>query len=406
MEQQRIGRVYVGIDIHRLQHSVSILTEGFLKESKSDWRKVGSFRIENDIKSYRELESAIIKEAADVNDVLVAIDHTGGHYCEPLVFFLAGKGYHIYHLESKAVKAARERLLDEESKSDHLDAACAAYLLYLSDLHNISLRIPRIEPALRRDSDILNHLILQREIYKKLINQCTNRLHQLLLAIFPEGERRNFGSLLRVIPHYPTPFDIVQSDNLKGVKYLRQGYREELVQLANNTVGAPCVIYRDLILDLSQQRCEYIEKRSGIERLVENQVDKHPYGEILRSFPFISHITAATIISVIKDIGRWPNKKTLKKAMGIYAITKQSGSSVASRRWGREGNRRARCALYLVALCMMGFKGGDNDFKNYYTRRVASGKPKKQALFATAGKITEIIYHCLKNCEKYSYQGK
>ena len=92
--------------------------------------------------------------------------------------------------------------------------------------------------------------------------------------------------------------------------------------------------------------------------------------------------------------------------MGIYAVTKQSGSGVASRRRGREGNRQARCALYLVALCMMGFKGGNNDFKDYYTRRIASGKPKKQALFATAGKIIEIIYHCLKNKEKYSYQCK
>lgn len=243
-------------------------------------------------------------------------------------------------------------------------------------------------------------------IYKKLIHQCTNRLHQLLLATFPEGKRRNFGWLLRVLPYYPTPPDIIQSSNLKGVKYLPGTYAQELVELANNTVGAPCGIYRDLILDLSQQRFEYVEKRSKLERLIKNQVDKHPYGEILLSFPYIGHLTAAIIISVIKEIEKWPDKKKLKKAMGIYAITKQSGGSVPWSRRGREGNRRARCALYLVALCMMGFKGDDNDFKDYYIRRVASGKPKKQALFATAGKITEIIYRCLKNGEKYSYQGK
>ncbi len=47
---------------------------------------------------------------------------------------------------------------------------------------------------------------------------------------------------------------------------------------------------------------------------------------------------------------------------------------------------------------------GNNDFKDYYEKQVQKGKPKIKALIATMGKLTEIIYHCLKFNEPYQYQ--
>jgi hypothetical protein len=34
-------------------------------------------------------------------------------------------------------------------------------------------------------------------------------------------------------------------------------------------------------------------------------------------------VIAATIIGVMEDINRWPDKKKLKKALGVYSIVKQ-----------------------------------------------------------------------------------
>jgi len=64
------------------------------------------------------LEKAIESQGGSADEATVAVDHTGGHYSEPLVAFLLSKGYDIHYLEPMAVKGARERLLDEENKSD------------------------------------------------------------------------------------------------------------------------------------------------------------------------------------------------------------------------------------------------------------------------------------------------
>jgi len=48
----------------------------------------------------------------------------------------------------------------------------------------------------------------------------------------------------------------------------------------------------------------------------------------------------------------------------------------------------------------------DNDFKDYYLRQVARGKPRLKAVVSTMGKLAEVIYYCLNRGELYQYQGK
>jgi predicted transcriptional regulator YheO len=47
----------------------------------------------------------------------------------------------------------------------------------------------------------------------------------------------------------------------------------------------------------------------------------------------------------------------------------------------------------------------NNSFKDFYERQLQKGKPRIKALVATMGKLTEIIYHCLKYNEPYQYQS-
>jgi len=121
-----------------------------LHHSKVSWKESQFFNISNNSTDFERLDIAIREHILYANEAVVAVDHTGGHYSEPLVYFLQSRGYPVYHLEPKAVKAARERLLDEESKSDTIDAAGAAYLLYLRDVHGLSFRISAVAPELGR----------------------------------------------------------------------------------------------------------------------------------------------------------------------------------------------------------------------------------------------------------------
>lgn len=398
-------KMYVGVDIHRNIHKVSAMTFQSFGESISSWRDGILFDIGNNLKDFQRLDSLIKEYIKQPDEALIAVDHTG-HYSEPLVFFLQRMGYEVQYLEPKGVKAVKERLFDSENKNDSVDARGLSYLLYLRDIHHMSFRISAVKPELSSKAYLLRHLILQKQMYNKLLVQATNRLHQFLLATFPEGERKYFKQLLRIIVLYPTPKDIVASRTLKGIKYLRRSDKEVILRLAAETVGIKEELYRDTIVSLSNQRLEAKTIIAKINKSIEKELESHEYKPILFSFPYLKADCAATIISCITDIDHWRNKKAFKKTLGIYSTLKQSGSSLGQGRMGREGDSQSRKALFYVVLGCIRFRiAGDNDFRDYYLRQIKRGKPKMKAIVSTMGKMAEIIYHCLHTKELYKYQG-
>lgn len=400
-----VCKLYVGIDIHSRKHVAAVIPTSLLELPGTLWGKVKPITIRNNIEDFERLETAIRSYVLAPKEVAIAIDETGSHYSEPITYFLLTKGYSVYYLEAKATKAAKERLLDQESKSDVVDSITAAYLLYLRDVHGISLRISAMIPDLQSKSTALKSLVLQRWQFSKLIVQATNRLHQFLLAVFPEGESKHFKQLLKVMPYYPTPGDMLSSNGLVEVEKLCQKERESIMELAADTVGVPSDIYGWLIRELSIQRTAHLAKREVLTSVIRKQVAAHPYGDILLSFPYLGEIAAATIIGIIKDIERWPDKKKFKKALGVYSSLTQSGASPGRTRQGKEGSRHGRRVLFQVCMGCVKVNAPANDLKDHYMRQVARGKPRLKALVSTMGKLAEIIYHCLKAGEPYHYQG-
>lgn len=399
-------KLYVGIDVHRIEHRAALLPLSLLEQPGNLWRKVVPLSIRNHAGDFEKLEAAIRSYCRHPDEAIIAVDHTGGHYSEPLVAFLQSRGYAVYYLETKAVKSARERFLDEENKSDVIDSTSAAYLLYLRDVHGLSFRITATPADLTSDAVILKSLVLQRWRFTKLANQATNRLHQFLLAVFPEGESDYFPQLMRVLPHYPTPRDIRESGDLKSVRGLWRKHREGILAAATSTVGIENDIYRWLIRELSLQRTNALEKIKEIDTMLGEQVMKHPYGPLLLSFPNLGPLTAATIIGITKDIANWPSKKKFRKVLGVYSSHMQSGAGSVRSRLGKEGSRYGRRALFLVCLGAIRKVSRENDFRDYYSRHLSRGKPKIQVLVSTMGKLAEIVYHCLKTGETYQCQGR
>lgn len=405
MKEESKCKVYVGIDVHVREHKAAVMPVTLLESPQPDWRKTKPLTIRNDRTDFERLDAIIRSHITRTEEAAIAVDHTGGHYSEPLVYFLQSTGYAVYYLETKGVKAARERFLDEEDKGDVIDSTSAAYLLYLRDLHGLSFRISATAAELGSRAMTLNSLVLQRWQLNKLVSQATNRLHQFLLAVFPEGELRYFNQLMKITPYYPTPKDILASNGLERIEKLSRKDKEHILQLAANTVGIPGDMYQWLIKDLSAQRIEALAKRDALTSILRAQVKAHPYGDILLSFPFLGEIAAATIIGIIKDINRWPDKKKFKKALGVYSSLTQSGASLGRTKQGKEGSRHGRRVLFQICLGCITTRAHENDFRDYYQHQVSRGKIRIKALVSTMGKLAEIIYHCLKMGEPYRYQG-
>ncbi len=232
--------------------------------------------IENNLSDFQRLDNAIRSYVSSPYEAAIAVDHTGGHYSEPIVYFLQGREYPVYYLETKAVKAARERFLDQESKSDTIDAIGSAYLLYLRDTHGLSFRISAATPELGSKAATLRSLILQRWQLSKLASQATNRLHQFLLAVFPEGEAQCFKKLLLVSLYYSTPKEILKSNCMETVEGLSNRDKRKIVKLARNTVGVENPLYASLIKDISTQRMEFLAKRDALTSVIRKEVAAHP----------------------------------------------------------------------------------------------------------------------------------
>ena len=125
----KIRRLYVGVDVHHKEHQIAIIPAEMLQCNDGLRRKVRPFTIKNTVVDFERLDVAIKSHISTTKEAAIAVDHTGGHYSEPIVYFLQQRGYNVYHLEAKATKVAKDRLLDEENKSDLIDATAASYLL-------------------------------------------------------------------------------------------------------------------------------------------------------------------------------------------------------------------------------------------------------------------------------------
>jgi transposase len=400
-----VSKLYVGIDAHSEVHKVALMPASLFEEPSLDLRQSKIVDIENTKKDYRYLSKIIGRYSGDPTQVIIGIDSCG-FYSMPLTQYLQSQDYQVYYMDQKLRKITRNYLFGAESKNDTIDAIRIANGLYLKDVTGSLLGSAQLKtPDFSSRASILRTLVLHQHLYTKLTVQATNRLQGILSAVFPEAESSYSSTLLRILPYYPTPQEIARSHNIKRVKRISEENRKTIIALAKNTVGIPSQPYRSLILDLCYQRSHALNRKKEITKYIEKEVDEHPYGTILLSFPGFGHITAATMIGAIGDINRWASDKKLKKAFNLYTVFQNSGKSKKIQAKGKQGSRMEKAVLFQTVLRCIKQGAPENDFRDYYLHKVEKGKPKMSAIVATMGKLTEIMYHCLKTDESYSYQG-
>ncbi len=230
------------------------------------------------------------------DQISIAIDHTGGHYSEPISYFLKTKGYEVYYLGPASTKAAKEWLLGEENKTDKIDSATLAYLLYLRDLHQVSLHLSVTSASFDSQASLLRSLLLQSNYYRKLGAQTTSRLRQYVHAVFPEGEEGYFLQLVKILQNHPTPGEIMSNPDVFEKTRIMLNSRKTIFQLAKQTIGIPGDTYKYIIQDLASLRLLNMERMATIDRTIRELVIKHPYSSILMSFPGLKEKSAAILL--------------------------------------------------------------------------------------------------------------
>lgn len=109
-------------------------------------------------------------------------------------------------------------------------------------------------------------------------------------------------------------------------------------------------------------------------------------------------ITAAMIISRVRNVDRFPNRDHFAGYNGTTPIEASSGERLRHR-LSPKGNRTLSRALHIIAVCQTRHPGPGRDD---YLRRIEEGKTRKEALRALKRQVSNAVYrHLVDDAERY-----
>jgi len=130
----------------------------------------------------------------------------------------------------------------------------------------------------------------------------------------------------------------------------------------------------------------------AIEALIASDQDLARRLAILVSIPGVSTLTAFALLIDMPELGTLEGKQAASLS-GLAPITRQSGNWIG-RAFIRGGRANVRRALYMPALVACRF---NPDFKRFYEKLVAAGKPPKLAITAVMRKLIVLANALLKD---------
>jgi transposase len=122
---------------------------------------------------------------------------------------------------------------------------------------------------------------------------------------------------------------------------------------------------------------------------------------VLQSFPHVSGLRAAVLLSAIGDVKAFRSDRELRKHLGWYPEVVESGTSVHRHRLGQKGNRLARREMWLWVMTLIKSDCEARTFRAYYLRLRERGVPGKVAVGHVAGKLISVLFFCLRKGEPY-----
>ncbi len=121
------------------------------------------------------------------------------------------------------------------------------------------------------------------------------------------------------------------------------------------------------------------------------------YGQNLTTIPGMGTILAARILAHTNNIVRFKNQAKYIRYAGIAPRERSSGKS-KRHIVNTKGNRTLNSVFYFAALIQI---QRNPKAKDYYQRKLAQGKTKRQALVLVMRNIAVLVYQMLRSGEEY-----
>ena len=401
MLHPKMKYTYVGIDSHKDTHCAVFLNCFYEKLGEIEISGIpGEF--ENFLKDAQKYRLEKTSFAFGFEDVSA--------YGRSLVKFLKGKKQLVKHVDATLVASERKsrNLLH---KTDSIDAECAARVL-LS-------RFDELPDANPQDKYwVLSNLVARRDSMVKINVMLKNHLHSLIPDNYP-GYHKFFtqidcNSSLAFYEKYPSPSMLmgVSIDELAGMfsetSHYRVGEKKavEIFKLVKRD-GVRTPEYQEARNFTIQSTVRQIKANKQEIGLIDTEIadflDNFDYQ--LTSMRGIDSVMAAKLIAEIGDIERFPTSAKLARYAGVAPVTYASGQTDVQYS-NQRGNRNLNEIFFRLALTTTMTSGSGTRVNNpflyeYYRRKMAEGKTKRQALKCVERRLVNIIWGMMKHKTEY-----
>lgn len=158
------------------------------------------------------------------------------------------------------------------------------------------------------------------------------------------------------------------------------------------------LVIRSLVRELKFRKQENKDIDRELDRLIQLT------GYKLHTMPGINLITAASIISEIGNIGRFPNSDKLAQFSGVAPVNFSSAGKGKDQR-SRQGNRVLIAIFHFHAIQLVQVnpngKARHPAFREYFESKLREGKSKPQALVCVSRRAVRIIYGMMRTKTEY-----
>jgi transposase len=391
---------YVGIDIAKTFHVVTIIDENEVKIFKK------AFRVENEIDGYLNFIKKLDTVSIDKSNFLIGIEATG-IYGENLLEFLLSKGYNVKLLNPFQTSRYREQITMKKVKNDNIDSKIIALLLkdgkfssgYVTDNEYQSLRtLYRNRASIQSD---------MKEVKKRILTQVTVTFPELenfmdiftisglaLLDKYPTSkhyERSSVDRILKIFRH-------IQGNNFNQTKALEVLNLSQVSVYSGKAKDARAIAIRSTIrlLKMYQSELSILENeiiilldKKSIPLSNDDVSEPNSLIENLKTIPGVADKTIAAILSECGDIARFNNVTKFIGYLGLFPTENSSGNSTKTGHLSKRGSSLVKHALYMSSVsCLI----HNSQLKQLYDTKRSQGKSKKEAIVVVSRKLATIIY--------------
>jgi transposase len=370
MLHPKMAHVYVGIDMHRLTHTATIINCFF--------EKLGEVTFKNKLPDFPKLECEVKKHISDgVTPVYGLEDYVS--LGRELTSHLLSTGHTVKYVNPSLTKSERNNQASLH-KTDSFDSLCVARVL-LSKLGEL--------PDARTDDKLwaLTELVSKRASLVRSGTAVKNQLHNYISHHYPSYKRFFYvfdcKTALAFWEMYPSPAKLKGVSLVELAKFLQAESRyyysldkaSEIIGYiaedgyTGNEMQDTC----DFIVSLTVKQLKEI---SALVKVLDEKIEAlvPQFGYKLHTMKGIGFTTAAALIVEIGDINRFGSAAQLAAYAGVSPAEYSSGQS-EKQISNKRGNRNLNTIIYYLGISQCGDRGDKGSPFNrllaeYYKKKI------------------------------------